>query len=130
MDLKYPSIDEIYKIHDRMIKIGGGRAGIRDFTLLHSATERPKATFYGKLLYPSIWLQAAALMHSLVKNHPFEDGNKRTGYFSTMYFLRLNNYQVNAERKELVNFVLSVDTQNLSLEVMAHWLKEHSKKIK
>ena len=129
MKFYYPSIDEVYKIHERMIKIGGGRSGIRDFTLLHSATERPKVTFSGKLLYPSLWLQASALLQSLIKNHPFNDGNKRTGFFTTMYFLQLNKYKVRAERKDLVAFSLSVDTKNLSLEEISEWLKRHTEKI-
>jgi len=77
MEIKYLEIDEVYNIHEKMLKVGGGRFGIRDFTLIHSAVERPKASFAGRMLYHDIWFQAAALIQSLIKNHPFEDGNGR-----------------------------------------------------
>ena len=128
-ELKYLEIDEVYAIHVRMIKIGGGRGGVRDFLLLHSAIERPKASFGGKMLYPTLWIQAAAMLHSLVKNHPFTDGNKRTGFFSTIRFLKINGYKLKAKQKDVVKFSIAVDNENLSLEYMASWLKKHSKKM-
>lgn len=124
----YLTLDEVLAIHQKMLLVGGGREGVHDFTLLHSAIERPKATFTGKSLYPTIWLQAAALMHSLVKNHPFEDGNKRTAYFSTMLFLKKNGYNLIASNRDLVDFSLSVDIKNLKFKEIAYWLRKHSKK--
>lgn len=123
------TIDEVLIIHDKMLEVGGGRAGIHDFTLLHSAIERPKVQFSGQYLYTSIWLMAAALLHSLVKNHPFEDGNKRTAYFSTMRFLYKNRYNLSAKDSEAVKFMVEVDVKNTTLEQIASWLKNHSKKI-
>lgn len=129
MKLIFLDIEEVYIIHEQMIRIGGGRTGIRDFTLLHSAVERMKATFAGKSLYPTIWFKAGSLIHSIIKNHPFSDGNKRTGFFSTLRFLNLNGYDIAAERKEIVEFALSVDTKNLTLSQISRWLKKHSKKL-
>jgi len=128
MAINYVGIEEVYVIHEKMIEIGKGRKGIRDFTLLHSAVERPKATFAARELYPTLWLKTAALVHSLIKNHPFNDGNKRTGYFSAMRFLKINGYDLSAKQKELVNFALAIDIKNLSLPQIAQWLKKHSKK--
>ncbi len=130
MELNYLGIEEVYNIHLRMLKVGGGREGVRDFTLIHSAVERPKASFGGKLLYPDIWYQAAALIQSLIKNHPFEDGNKRTGFFSTLRFLNINGYNIKATKKEIVLFALDVDIKKLSLKQISSWLKKHSKKMK
>lgn len=126
----YLEIDEVYVIYERMIKIGGGRGGVRDFTLLHSAVERPKATFAGKELYPNLWLKAAALINSLIKNHPFNDGNKRTGFFSMVRFLKINGYDVVAKKSEIISFVLSVDTKNLTLKKITDWIKRKAGKIK
>lgn len=112
-----------------MLKIGGGRAGIHDFTLLNSAIERPKAQFGGAYLYSSIWKMAAALLQSMVKNHPFEDGNKRTAYFTTMRFLRINGYSLEAKIEEAVNFMVKVDVGDLTLEKITYWLRKNSKKI-
>lgn len=126
--MKFVSLDEVLVIHDRMLEIGGGRAGIHDFTLLHSAIERPKAQFGGAYLYSSIWQMAAALLQSMVKNHPFDDGNKRTAYFTTMRFLKINGYLLEAKDKEAIKFMVEVDVENLTLEQIAKWLKEHSHK--
>lgn len=130
MKIKYLDIAEVYSIHEKMLEIGGGRSGIKDFTLIHSAVERPKASFGGKMLYQNIWLQAAALIQSLIKNRPFEDGNKRCGFFSTLRFLNINGYDIEATKNQIVSFVLSIDIKNLSLNEISLWLKKHSKKIK
>lgn len=126
--MKFITLDEVLVIHNRMLKIGGGREGVHDFTLLHSAIERPKAQFGGKYLYSSIWLMAAALLQSLVKNHPFSDGNKRTAFFSTVRFLRKNGYVLAPAGREIIDFMVSVAVQNKSLEQITKWLEKHTKK--
>jgi len=128
--MKYLDVGEIIIIHDQMITIGGGRGGIADYRLVHAAAERSKATFAAKFLYPTIWLQSAALMQSLIKNHPFNDGNKRTGFFSTMRFLKINGYEMVAYKKDIIKFTLHVDTQNLILKEIAIWLRENSRKTR
>lgn len=129
--VRFVTIDEVLAIHDRMLAVGGGRGGIHDFTLLHSAVERPKAQFGGKFLYPSLWLAAAALLQSLVKNHPFEDGNKRTAYFSAVRSLRKNGYLLELETAgEIVRFMVKVDTANMTIKQIAAWLKKSSRKIR
>ena len=69
-------------------------------------------------------------MHSLLRNHPFVDGNKRTSMFSAMTFLELNGYIFHAEQKEIVDFALQIENKKLSVEIIAEWLKEHTKKVK
>ena len=130
MEIKYLEIDEVYNIHEKMLKVGGGRFGIRDFTLIHSAVERPKASFAGRMLYHDIWFQAAALIQSLIKNHPFEDGNKRTGFFSMLRFLNINGYDIKAAKKEIIRFALDIDVKKLSIKKISFWLKKHSRKMK
>ncbi len=127
--MNYISLDEVYAIHLRMITVGGGRGDIHDFTLLHSAIERPKVTFGGKELYPTIWNKAAALIHSLVKNHPFDDGNKRTAYYSTKRFLFMNCWQLSAKKDDVITFMVSIDVKNLSLPTIERWLRTHSKRL-
>lgn len=124
--MRFITLEEVMVIHERMIQIGGGRLEVHDFTLLHSAVERPKARFGEEFLYKSIWEMAAALMHSLVKNHPFDDGNKRTAYFSTMRFLRKDDHSLEVKDEEAINFMVSVDVKNLIVAQIAKWLKEHS----
>ena len=125
----YLTLEDIYAVHVQMIAVGGGRGDIHDFGLLHSAVERPKATFAGQDLYPTIWLKAAALLHSLVKNHPFDDGNKRTAYYSTKRFLLLNGWVLFSNTNDTVKFMVSVDVKNLTLDEIVEWLRKHSKKI-
>lgn len=126
--MQFVTLDEILAIHDEVLIIAGGRAGIHDFTLLHSAIERPKVQFSGRFLYVSVWLMAAALLQSLVKNHPFEDGNKRTAYASAARFLYKNGYKLRHVLREAVPFMVGVDTGNKTLEEISSWLKKHSKK--
>ena len=125
--MNFLSLDEVLAIYDRMLNVGGCRSGVHDFTLLHSAVERPKAQFGGVFLYSTIWLMAASQLHSLVKNHPFEDGNKRTAFFSTLRLLRKNGYEFSAPNNEIIDFVVEVDTKNRKLDEIAHWLKKHAK---
>lgn len=124
--MRFISLEEVLGIHDLMLEIAGGRAGLHDFTLLHSAVERPKAHFGGEHLYATIWLAAAALMQSLVKNHPFEDGNKRTAYFSTMRFLHKNGYVLSPQDQEVLEFMVAVDVERKSVEEIATWLQKHA----
>jgi death-on-curing protein len=127
--MNYLTIDEVYAIHQRMIKIGGGRSDVHDFTLLHSAVERPKVTFGGHDLYPTIWDKATALIHSLIKNHPFDDGNKRTAYYSTKRFFYINGYELYANKNDVIKFTVSIDVDNLVKEKISHWLSQHCVKI-
>jgi death-on-curing protein len=71
----------VIKIHEMLISEYGGTPGIRDINSLESAIARPSASFDQNDLYPSIFSKAAALIESLISNHPFVDGNKRVGYF-------------------------------------------------
>lgn len=122
-------IAEVVYIHQSIIKRAGTKAGIRDFSLLHSALERPKATFDGIDLYPTIFLKAAALLHSLTLNHPFSDGNKRTAWLTTKRFLRINSYHLKSKRMEAADFMVYVDNGKPELVKIASWLKKHSEKI-
>lgn len=129
MKIKYISIDEVIAIHDNMVATYGGSHGIRDLGLVESAISRPKATFGGEDLYTDIFTKAAALFHSLMFNHAFLDGNKRTTITATARFISLNRYELNASKREFVDFPLRVENNHLSLEEIAAWLKKHSKKI-
>ena len=125
--IKFLTVDRVLYIHDRMIKRFGGSHGIRDIGLVESAVGRPKATFGGEFLYTSIFDKAAALLQSLLKNHAFVDGNKRTALTSAGVFLKINGYKLINAHKEEIEFGVKVDNSNLTLEQISKWLKEHSK---
>jgi death-on-curing protein len=109
-----------------LIQRTGGREGLRDPGLLASAVARPQASFDGEDLYPDLWHKASALMHSLVKNHPFVDGNKRTAVAATGIFLEVNGYVLTVSNAELLGFVRQVVTDAIKLDTMAAWLQAHT----
>jgi death on curing protein len=125
--IHYLEIDEVMAIHETMIDLFGGRKDIHDFTLLHSAVKRCKATFAGQDLYPSIFEKAAALIQSLILNHPFDDGNKRTAITSAARFLSLNGLELTLPIQETIDFTLGIDSHKLTFKQTANWFKKHSK---
>lgn len=114
--------------HDKIISETGGSHGIRDTGLLDSALNRPAHSFGGVYLYKTIFEKTAALMYSLLLNHPFVDGNKRTSTYLAYRFLLINNYKLQTTNKNLVKFALDIESKKLNLEKIAKWLKSHSKK--
>lgn len=120
---------QILAIHDQVIKKFGGSAGMRDLGLLESAAARPMATFGREDMYQTIFDKAAALFHSLLKNHPFVDGNKRTAYSSAAMLLKLNGYRLENKHKEAIEFTVEVETKNLNIDKISFWLKRNSTRI-
>ncbi|MBU1000538.1 type II toxin-antitoxin system death-on-curing family toxin [Patescibacteria group bacterium] len=120
---------QVLFIHDQMIKRFNGSPGIRDIGLIKSVIARPQATFENKYLYVSIFDKAASLLQSLLKNHPFIDGNKRTALTSAGLFLWKNEYKLVNHYKEEVKFTVRASSKNLTVEQISKWLKIHSVKI-
>ena len=120
---------QILLLHESMIQKHGGSSGIRDKGMFESAIFRPFATFAGSDLYPNIYLKCAAFIQSIVKNHPFVDGNKRTAFVGCFMLLKLNKIYLKVENKNAIDFMISVANENLSVDQIAMWLKKHSRKI-
>ncbi len=128
--MKYLTVKDVILLHNLAIDNFGGSHGLRDFGLLESAVMRPQASFGGKDLYKTIFPKVAALLHSLLLNHMFVDGNKRTAMFAPMTFLELNHHTFIAPQKEVVRAALWIENQKPSLEEIAKWLRKHTKKVK
>lgn len=122
----YLTLDIVLAIHEEMVERYGGSHGIRDIGLIQSAIARPQSSFGGDDLYQTIFDKAAALFHSLMFNHAFVDGNKRTAMVSTARFLFVNGYNLVVNQKEFVAFPLKVENQHQSIEEISKWLKRHS----
>lgn len=122
----YLSIAQILFMHSRLIAETGGGHGVRDVGLLDSAISRPRATFGGEDLYPHIFDKAAALMESIVQNHPFVDGNKRAGITAAGIFLRRNGYWLTATHQELEEFTMGVAKGELGSSCISNWLRRFS----
>jgi len=125
--VRYPSAREILVLHIKIINQYGGTHGLRDAGLLESAVARPRSGFGGYEAYPTIWLKAAALTHSLIKNHPFVDGNKRTGLMAGALFLKRNGYRLGASNKAAVEIAVDVAEDKITLEDLAEWLEANCK---
>ena len=128
-EVEYLTLEEVLLLHARLVQRTGGSGGVRDVNLLHSALARPEATFGGKDLYPGLWHKAAALMYSLIKNHPFVDGNKRTALAAAGLFLELNGYTMTASNEEALEFTRRAAVGEIDVDSMAAWLETHSRAI-
>jgi death on curing protein len=122
-------LDDILKLHEGSIDYYGGARGIRDIGLLESAIARPFQTFGGEDLYPTAFEKAAALGESLIINHPFIDGNKRTGFLGIVTLLLEYKFSVNAEKDDAYNFTIQISTGEIKFEEIVIWLKNNSSAI-
>lgn len=102
------SLAEVLEIHQDQVNRYGGASGIRDIDLLKSALGIPQATYGGQFLHTNIYEMAAAYLFHLVKNHPFNDGNKRTGAVAALVFLTLNGFDFDAPEDDFAEMVLAV----------------------
>lgn len=127
--MRYLTTDEVIFIHERILEKFGGAGGFRDWKLLDSAVQRPKTTFEEKELYLNLFTKAAALGHSLVLNHPFVDGNKRTAWEAMKRFLGENGVRLMAWSEEIVELMLRIEDKSLGVEQIAEWLKKHSREL-
>lgn len=126
--MKYLYPKQVLYLYKEISRQLGGSVGIRDQGLLESAVYRPQATFGGQDLYPDLFSKAAALGHSLIRNHPFVDGNKRVGYAAIFEMLKLNGYLLTPSEDTAFRFVIDVASGALSEPVIAEWLKQHSQR--
>lgn len=120
---------EVLFYHNLSIEKYGGSKGIRDEGALESAIERPYASFAGEDLYTSPFQKAAAILESIVKNHPFVDGNKRTGFLTASALLLHNNYELIASEENAYNFVIEVASSHMDFDNIVEWIEQHSTKI-
>jgi death-on-curing protein len=128
--MKYLTSEQILFIHARLITETGGSHGVRDLGLLESAVARPQATFGVKELYPDVFVKTAALLDSLINNHPFLDGTKRTGITAAALFLQANGRQLTAAPAEFEEFTLKAATSHPDLLILADWFHQNSKNVR
>ena len=123
----YLSLKQVLDIHRAQIRAFGGSAGLRDRGGLESAVNRLQMTFGGEDLYPELADKAAALMHSLVANHPLVDGNKRVGAMAVELFLAVNGVQLVASDRDLIEATLAVARGEVSAEALAIWIRQRTR---
>lgn len=117
----YLTLDDLLVIAQRLL----GDVGIRELGLLESAVARPQTTIMGEPAYPTLGMQAAALMHSIVRFHPLVDGNKRLGWAAARAFVLLNGQDFTYSVDEAEEFVLAAARGELDVPDIAVWFVNH-----
>ncbi len=120
-------INEVEKIHDILIDKFGGAKGIRDKGLLESSINRPFQTFDGQELYPDPVDKAAAIFESIITNHPFVDGNKRTAYVLMRLMLKSNNIDIQLGQDDKYDFVIKAASGQVTFDQIKTWIKDNLK---
>jgi death-on-curing protein len=121
-------IDErdVLALHDRLLALDGGSSGVRSEALLGSALARAKQIrAHGDS--PDIIEMAAAYTAGIVRNHPFVDGNKRTGFVVGVLFLEMNGYQFTAPEEEATQVILGLAAGTLKEEAFTTWLRSNAR---
>lgn len=127
--IRYLTLGEILDIHHQVTQRSGGSEGVRDLGALESAIAQPRMTFGGEDLYPTIVDKASSLGFSIVMNHPFVDGNKRTGHAAMEIFLVLNALEINASTDEQETMILNLASGALDRDIFTSWLHANIKEI-
>jgi len=126
--VRWVTVDELIYINEQIPTIGAihrilkGKQRVRDMALLEAAAGRPMLSAFGQDAYPTLEEKAAALLHGIARNHPFVDGNKRTGTVAAMYMLAINGRRVNWNADEALTAIVQVAEGKLTPAEFARWL--------
>lgn len=127
--MNYFTAEEILFLHFKIIEEFGGSHGVRDDGRLQSAIASPAQEVFGQQLYSTVFEKAAVYMRSIIGDHPFVDGNKRTAVTISVMFLNRQGRQLTANPKELEDFAVQVAVEHLDIPMIAAWLRANSKKV-
>ena len=123
--MRYLSLGEVISLHRRVVAQVAGVAAVRDLGALQSAVAQPRMTFAGNELYPTLEEKAVALGFSLIRNHPFSDGNKRVGHAAMETMLVLNGHELRAEVDDAEAMILGVAAGAKDREQLLAWVRAH-----
>lgn len=120
------TLDQLIKLHKRVIEQSGGAIGIRNQEGLESALAQPRMTYADHELYPTLIEKVAALGFSLINNHPVVDGNKRIGHAALEVTLLMNGYEIQADVDSQEAVILAVAASKMNRQdFLDDWLQEH-----
>lgn len=125
--MRYLTLNEVLAVHAQVMTQSGGAVGVLSLPALESALAQPRMIFGGEDLYPTLVEKAAALGHSLIANHPFTDGNKRTGHAAMEVFLMVNGFAIQVSVDEQERVILQVAAGEMKREEFIEWLRRHAK---
>ncbi len=126
---RFFTLSEIVRLQQCIIQTTGGKTGVLDLRAVDSAVAQPQMTFGGEDFYPALEDKAAALGFSLIKNHGFDDGNKRIGYMAVRMFLRMNKHDLVGTVDEKATVILSLAASEMGREEFAEWVRAHVKAL-
>ncbi len=120
-------LEECLAVHEMLISRFGGTQGIRNKAVLISALDRPKNRFHHEAA--TIPELAASLAYGIIQNHPFLDGNKRTGFVCAVMFIESNGYTFNADQISVVQYTLGLAASQITEVQYSEFLESHSSKL-
>jgi len=125
--MKNLTVQDLDLIHIQIIDASGGSYDTRDLSRIESAISSIEEAF-GEKLYPTIFEKAAVICKGIIADHPFVDGNKRTGIMSALVFLNLNKIETkNIQDEALEDFAVRIAVQKLEIPEIAKWFKNNCK---
>jgi death on curing protein len=124
--IDFLEVTDVLLLHSDQIDLYGGEHGVRDMGLLESAIAQPRATFDGQHLHGDLFEMAAAYLFHIVKNHPFLDGNKRTGTVAALVFLDINAVEINAPNGAVYDLTLAVATGKAGKAEVADFFRSYA----
>ncbi len=122
-----PDLRRVMFIHTVVIEKYGGSGGVRDIESLEAAIARPRGSSFGSEHFPTSSDKAAAITESIIRRHPFVDGNKRTGISTGAYLLSTFGHEVESSQKGLEDFGVDVANGEMEFEEISGWFETHSK---
>lgn len=126
MQPDFLQVEDVLMLHSNQVDLYGGEHGVRDLGLLDSAVAQPRATFGGEFLHADLFDMAAAYMFHIVQNHPFLDGNKRTGLVAALAFLDLNDVDIEAPKGSLYDLTIAAATGQADKPQIAAFFRSHA----
>ena len=126
---RFFTLAEIIRLQQWIIQTTGGKSGVLDLRAIDSAVAQPQMTFGGADFYPTVIDKAAALGFSLIKNHGFDDGNKRIGYMAARMFLRMNKHDLTGTVDEKAAVIFALAASEIGREEFTEWVRAHTKAL-
>ena len=117
------TIEQVLEIHDYQVRQFGGDPAVLNANLLDSAVAQPRQAFGGAYVHPDLAAMAAAYLYHIVRNHPFADGNKRTGTHSAIVFLDINGHDLDLPVDETEQMVLAVAEGRMTKDEVAEYFR-------
>lgn len=125
--MKLLTIEQLLQLHVLLVEQFGGSQGVRDLGRLEAAIATQTQIVFGSELYESPFEKAAAIIRGIIADHPFFDGNKRTGILAGLTLLELNGYVFDTKKGELEDFTVQIATDHLDISAIAQWFEKRTK---